>query len=551
MPKYPYRELGVGFDRNFRNDLNANFDDIEADLRDIQNDLSAKDSAAHARMTQIENDSIERDNDLDARIDNLILSAGDSSPEVADARYDSRMNTNYPTLKDRLDAHSDEIGILNKKTDVIVSVKEYGAKGDGVSDDTTAIQNAINDVNIKGGGIVYFPTGTYMISSTLIIPSNKITLQGLNNAGTIIKAKIAMTNMVSITNQLRVSIRDIQINGNNLASVGIYAQNTGMLWMDNVVVQKCTDKGIFLDDNTYMFNLNNLYVLNNTNYGIYVANNCAGSKMNMVIAEENGINLRIGYTRMVQITASTFQRYNNIGNVLVQAGWDITFDTCWFESNDNNLTGETYDLKLESTDGSGNIGHSIRVLNCSFKGTWGDGTPGKTKHCIIDGYTDTILQNNYIDGTNGGYTSGKWYENNNANTKVLGINNQVNGSQTYTLSNYAMWHLVVGSVDDSMVGFKHIRIAEKITMPAINDLGYDYDGRLFHSSVRKKLKFATDGKWWEILQAQYMSAPPTSGTYKVGDLVLNNAPTAGGYIGWVCVSAGTPGIWKGFGAIQT
>jgi hypothetical protein len=35
MPKYPYRDLGVNFDRNFRNDLNANFDDIEADLREL------------------------------------------------------------------------------------------------------------------------------------------------------------------------------------------------------------------------------------------------------------------------------------------------------------------------------------------------------------------------------------------------------------------------------------------------------------------------------------------------------------------------------------
>ncbi|MGG6437371.1 hypothetical protein ABET52_06195 [Saccharococcus caldoxylosilyticus] len=33
--KYPYRDLGVTFDRQFRNDLNANFDDIEHDIRQI------------------------------------------------------------------------------------------------------------------------------------------------------------------------------------------------------------------------------------------------------------------------------------------------------------------------------------------------------------------------------------------------------------------------------------------------------------------------------------------------------------------------------------
>jgi parallel beta-helix repeat protein len=46
------------------------------------------------------------------------------------------------------------------------------------------------------------------------------------------------------------------------------------------------------------------------------------------------------------------------------------------------------------------------------------------------------------------------------------------------------------------------------------------------------------------------SAAPTTGTYNVGDIFYNSAPTAGGYIGWVCVTAGTPGTWKTFGAIS-
>jgi len=46
------------------------------------------------------------------------------------------------------------------------------------------------------------------------------------------------------------------------------------------------------------------------------------------------------------------------------------------------------------------------------------------------------------------------------------------------------------------------------------------------------------------------SAAPVSGTYNVGDIVYNSAPTAGGTIGFVCVTAGTPGTWKTFGAIS-
>jgi hypothetical protein len=46
------------------------------------------------------------------------------------------------------------------------------------------------------------------------------------------------------------------------------------------------------------------------------------------------------------------------------------------------------------------------------------------------------------------------------------------------------------------------------------------------------------------------TAPPTTGTYKLGDKITNTNPTAGGYQGWTCITAGTPGIWKGFGLIQ-
>jgi len=45
-------------------------------------------------------------------------------------------------------------------------------------------------------------------------------------------------------------------------------------------------------------------------------------------------------------------------------------------------------------------------------------------------------------------------------------------------------------------------------------------------------------------------AAPTTGTWEVGATVWNTTPTAGGVMGWVCTTAGTPGTWKTFGAIS-
>jgi hypothetical protein len=43
---------------------------------------------------------------------------------------------------------------------------------------------------------------------------------------------------------------------------------------------------------------------------------------------------------------------------------------------------------------------------------------------------------------------------------------------------------------------------------------------------------------------------PTTGTYDRGAIWLNDLPAAGGFVGWVCVTAGTPGTWKTYGAIS-
>jgi hypothetical protein len=48
----------------------------------------------------------------------------------------------------------------------------------------------------------------------------------------------------------------------------------------------------------------------------------------------------------------------------------------------------------------------------------------------------------------------------------------------------------------------------------------------------------------------YATAAPSSGTWAEGDIVFNSTPSAGGSVGWVCVTAGTPGTWKTFGAIS-
>lgn len=58
-----------------------------------------------------------------------------------------------------------EARTVQSKLRDVVSVKDFGATGDGVTDDTAAIQEAVDTIGDIGGGTIYFPAGTYLVSN--------------------------------------------------------------------------------------------------------------------------------------------------------------------------------------------------------------------------------------------------------------------------------------------------------------------------------------------------------------------------------------------------
>jgi hypothetical protein len=128
------RTLGTAINRAWRNDLNSNFEDIENEV-----------------------------NDLDVRIDNIVANAGSSNTEIVDARHDAVNNVTHATLKDRLD---DSANKFNKKTNGILNIKEFGAVGDGVTSDQTAIVSAVAYAKANGMAL-YWGSGTYVSTDNI------------------------------------------------------------------------------------------------------------------------------------------------------------------------------------------------------------------------------------------------------------------------------------------------------------------------------------------------------------------------------------------------
>jgi hypothetical protein len=121
---------------------------------------------------------------------------------------------------------------LNAKSNNVYNVKDYGAVGDGTTNDTTAIQTAINAVKVAGFGTVYFPDGTFVITGSLTIPSNPqcdISLEGEGSNITIIKQTsnanaiyFDMNDGSGWANDYQVAIKSLAFKTSGQASTAIH-----------------------------------------------------------------------------------------------------------------------------------------------------------------------------------------------------------------------------------------------------------------------------------------------------------------------------------------
>jgi len=82
-------------------------------------------------------------------------------------------------------------------------VEWFGAKGDGVTDDTAAIQSAINAAATAGGGSVVFKVARYFTTGTFVVPSGVVlggTIEGPFDVGGVDPAVTAIAPTLLITN---------------------------------------------------------------------------------------------------------------------------------------------------------------------------------------------------------------------------------------------------------------------------------------------------------------------------------------------------------------
>lgn len=153
----------------------------------------------------------------------------------------------------------------NKGPKFNVKDSDYGAVGDGSTDDTTAIANAIIAAN-AANGTVYFPHGTYRVSAINNSNIANVCLEGESKFGSIIKRVDGSGTIATRMLRLRAAaagstliVKDLTLDGNRSSYSGhgslnsfslevnpVVSQGYALVLIDNVHIVDAADKGIAL-----------------------------------------------------------------------------------------------------------------------------------------------------------------------------------------------------------------------------------------------------------------------------------------------------------------
>jgi hypothetical protein len=135
----------------------------------------------------------------------------------------------------------------------VANVRDFGAKGDGVTDDRTAIMNAIIAV-AANGGTVFFPPGTYLINAGIDLNYSNVVLQGASPFASTIKLGVASSMIIDTEpgQVSRVGIENLGIDGskddqaNDTGGVGIYFRKVDRGFIRNCYIHDTARSAIIV-----------------------------------------------------------------------------------------------------------------------------------------------------------------------------------------------------------------------------------------------------------------------------------------------------------------
>jgi Pectate lyase superfamily protein len=195
----------------------------------------------------------------------------------------------------------------------LLSVLTYGAKGDGRTDDTEAINAAMSACIARdipnNGCTLYFPAGIYVTTGLTLRSYVNLKGDGWGTSVIQLRARTAADVLTVPIDAFNFSIKDLTLDGNstrggngncmsvaptatgpaernsaNKRTAPVNAQKWGHI--DEVMFTHCSADGIHINQFNYMLFFDNIYVFDNGVYGVYT--NGTNSSFSNFQIERNG-----------------------------------------------------------------------------------------------------------------------------------------------------------------------------------------------------------------------------------------------------------------------
>lgn len=257
-------------------------------------------------------------------------------------------------------------------------VRQFGAKGDGTTDDTEAIRHAAED----GDGVLDFSTGNYLISDTIEVSLTKrgpcaitgdegtstVLMRGKGPAFRLVGAHGGTGDPDSVTPRVWKSermptVRNIAVDGAHPEADGFELIETMQAVFEGVMVRRARH-GIHLLKRNRNFLMSRCHLYHNTGAGLYLDGvnlhqiNVANSHISY--NRMGGIRIERSEVRNLQITGNDIE-YNNAKSheeLLSEPTAEIWIDTTAPKASVNELT--IVSNTIQSTESLG--GANIRII---------------------------------------------------------------------------------------------------------------------------------------------------------------------------------------------